>query len=117
MAKNAGRQLVSDGSHQLRSDTLKARRRHSTSSSAGSAVQSRPRRSCHEGSSSHDRLKAAPTLPVNLYNQKRHVLSAACVQPPAASSRGTNGLQTLRWSKGDSNSRSHPLVEMQEAPL
>jgi hypothetical protein len=30
---------------------------------------------------------------------------------------GTESSQTRRWSKGDSNSRSHPLVEMREASL
>jgi hypothetical protein len=29
----------------------------------------------------------------------------------------TGSLVTRRWSKGDSNSRSHPLVEMREASL
>jgi hypothetical protein len=30
---------------------------------------------------------------------------------------GSSSLLTPRWSKGDSNSRSHPFVEMREAPL
>jgi hypothetical protein len=30
-----------------------------------------------KGSSGHDRPKAPPTLPVNLYDQKRHLLSSA----------------------------------------